>query len=318
MTTPDILQIMSAQLRHAGLGVDTAASGEEALEKLERFVPELIIADVQMPGIGGYELCRRIRAAGQNEIPFFFCSANGSLPQRVIGLKAGADDYLVKPVRPEDLLFRVQFQLEKNRRAREIRRMSETTTTGVLRGTLSDLEIFQLLQLIDQRGKGDVRLRIESKMVTAAVHVSGRNLVHVEFGKIRGEKAFLRLLGTTEGDFTVEPALFVGEPTIEGRIDALLLSALAQLDEYRLLRSTFEQGGDFVFVRYGTELFSRRFEQITLDVLSLIEEYHLLDRVLDESPYTDLVTMRIVSELVQLGLADVSERPAERVRETQA
>lgn len=311
---PDVLHIMASQLRQAGLGVDVVTSAAEALLKLDQFVPELIIADVQMPGMDGYELCRAVRARGLNEIPFFFCSANGSLPQRVIGLKVGADDYLVKPVNPEELLFRVQFQLEKNRRTREAQRLAEARSGG-LTGTLTELELPQLLQLMDQRGKGDVRLRIESPTATASVYVSGRSILHVTHGAHSGEKALLRILAMADGEFSVEPNYYVGDRTIEGRIDELLLSGLAQLDEYRLLRQGFDQSGDFIFVRYGKELFSRRFEPITLAVLALIEEHHVLDRILDASPYTDLVTLRIVSELIQVGLSGATERPVELVRE---
>lgn len=314
---PDVLQIMASQLRHAGLGVDTATNGADALRKLERFVPELIIADVQMPEMDGYELCRRVRASGLDEIPFFFCSANGALPQRVIGLKVGADDYLVKPVNPGDLLFRVQFQLEKNRRARDMRRLTEARSTGALGGSLRELEIPQLLQLLDQRGKGEVRLRIESPGESASVYISDRSILHVEYGPYSGEKAFLRILGMTDGEFTVEPNLYVGEEVFSGRIEELLLAGLAQLDEYRLLRRRFDEIGDFVFVRYGEELFNRRFEQITLDVLALIEEYHILDRIIDESRYTDIVTLRVISELIQVGLAGATERPVEHPQEPQ-
>lgn len=305
---PDVLEIMAGQLRAGGLGVDVALSGEDALEKLERFIPELVIADVQMPGMDGYELCRRVRATGHDEIPFFFCSSNASLPQRVIGLKAGADDYLVKPVAADDLLFRVRFQLERNRRMREVRRMSRARTSGVLTGTIGDLEIDQILQLIDQRGKGDFRLRVSCTGGVAAVYLSDRIVLHAEFGSLSGEKAFHRLLSVTQGDFTIEPWLFVGEPTMNATVEELLLGSLAQLDEFRLLRERFVEGGDFIFVRYGDDLFSRRFEQITLDMFALIEEHHLLDRVLDASPYTDLVTIRVISELIQLGLVGVKAR----------
>src|SRR5262245_51923570 len=90
---PDTLALMAAQLRTAGLRVGTVRGGREALTKISAALPGVIVADVRMPGMSGYELCQLVRAMGHDGIPFIFCSALNGLPERMTGLRAGADDY---------------------------------------------------------------------------------------------------------------------------------------------------------------------------------------------------------------------------------
>src|SRR3990172_12587455 len=103
-----MLKILSKCLNSGGYKVLTAQNGEEAIGILNSANPELIIADVMMPGMNGYELCRHIRSAGNNDIPFIFCSSLSKIPERIKGLWIGADDYIVKPFNPTELLLKVE------------------------------------------------------------------------------------------------------------------------------------------------------------------------------------------------------------------
>lgn len=299
---PDVLDLLGGALRGSGLGVDTARGGEEALQKLESYYPELIIADVQMPGIDGFELCRRVRASGRDDIPFFFCSALRSLPQRVAGLKIGADDYITKPVNAEELLLRVESQLEKNRRLREARQRVDAEK-GFLSGDLREIDLFQLLQLLGQKGNESycVNVFLDDACI-AQIWVRDRGIAHAEYGGVTGGKAFFRALQIDRGTFRVDPTPLVRETSIGVRIDDCLLDNAAQLDEYRLLRQSLSGSGDFFFIRYSPDLFRRRFDDVTLAVLQAVEEHHSLDAILDASDYSDLVTIRVLAELQQLEI----------------
>jgi DNA-binding response OmpR family regulator len=308
---PDILALLSGHLTAAGIGVEAVDSGQRALERLEEFKPELIISDVQMPGMSGYELCRKVRASGHDDIPFFFCSALSSVPERIVGLRMGADDYLVKPVNPEELLLKVTMQLEKNRRMRKLRELAEGRQNSVIEGNLRELETFQVLQLVDQRGRGEVKVsfQFDENRKPAEIFVNGREMLHCEIGEIVGEKAFMRILAIEHGTFLVQPHVFLGQRTITGRVDEWLLSSLTQLDEYRLVIDELRTRGDFLFVRYSPHLFSRRLEDSTLHVITMVEEHHRLDKVLDHSQLTDLETARIMLELLSLNILGVNQTP---------
>ncbi|HET8767320.1 MAG TPA: response regulator [Pedococcus sp.] len=105
---PANLKLLDAVLAPRGFRVRTAATGEEALRCLQREVPDLVLLDVVMPGIDGYETCRRIRANPSTEyLPVVMVTASGD-QQKVAAIEAGADDFVTKPFEQAELLARVR------------------------------------------------------------------------------------------------------------------------------------------------------------------------------------------------------------------
>jgi two-component system response regulator MprA len=121
-----------------GYNVDVALDGDEGLRKARDVAPDLVILDILMPGIDGFEVCRRLRAA--DDTPILMLTARDEVADRVRGLDAGADDYLVKPFAPDELLARVRALLrrrEPRERAATLRfadLVVETRTRQVFRG----------------------------------------------------------------------------------------------------------------------------------------------------------------------------------------
>ncbi|MGE0453580.1 MAG: response regulator [Vicinamibacteria bacterium] len=105
---PDTRELLALHLRGAGLEVELADSGRAALELARRALPDVVVADVVMDGMSGYELCRVLREMGHEELSIILCSVKGQPRERVAGLRAGADDYVVKPFEPDELLFKVR------------------------------------------------------------------------------------------------------------------------------------------------------------------------------------------------------------------
>ena len=100
-------------LRHDGYTVETASTGAEALERVHGVPgPDLVILDVQLPDLSGTEIARRIRAA--SSVPIILLTARRQESDKVIGLDAGADDYIIKPFSPNELLARVRAQLRRS------------------------------------------------------------------------------------------------------------------------------------------------------------------------------------------------------------
>ncbi len=113
--------ILRTVLRHyleqQGYQVEDARSGTEALTVFERYAPDLIVSDVAMPEMDGFEFCRQLRSQPQGQlIPFIFLSAKSDLEDRITGHSTGADDYLTKPFEMKELLAKIEAQLERNRR----------------------------------------------------------------------------------------------------------------------------------------------------------------------------------------------------------
>lgn len=109
---PEVLSLMRRGLSYAGYAVETVESGEEALEFAVLRPPDAVILDVMLPGIDGIEVCRRLRS-GDAGLPIMLLTARGRVPDRVAGLDAGADDYLVKPFSLDELLARVRALLRR-------------------------------------------------------------------------------------------------------------------------------------------------------------------------------------------------------------
>ena len=105
-------------LEAAGYEVLVAASGPQALDITTRALPDLILLDVRMPGMDGFETCRRLKKVGMTrDIPVLFVTASDDTADLVQGFEAGGADYLVKPVRKEEVLIRVRTHLERARLA---------------------------------------------------------------------------------------------------------------------------------------------------------------------------------------------------------
>ena len=109
---PNIRELVQVALKFHGCSVATAASGAEALRQAEALRPDLIVLDVVMPDVDGFEVCRRLRAAG-NEVPVIFLTARDTSSDTVTGLALGGDDYVTKPFSVEALVARVRAVLRR-------------------------------------------------------------------------------------------------------------------------------------------------------------------------------------------------------------
>ena len=115
-----IRRILQFQLEKNGYRVVTAENGEEALQLVRREQPDLIILDLMMPKIDGFEVCRRIRQDFQTcQIPVIMLTAKSDLPDKIKGLKDGANDYLIKPYSNEEMLLRVGNVIDWSKQQKE-------------------------------------------------------------------------------------------------------------------------------------------------------------------------------------------------------
>ncbi len=102
-------EMISELLKRGGLNVEIASDGVEALERLKEFRPDLIVVDIVMPRMNGYELCRRIKSDQQTQdIPVVMCSSKGEEFDRYWGMKQGADAYIAKPFKPMELISTIK------------------------------------------------------------------------------------------------------------------------------------------------------------------------------------------------------------------
>ncbi|MFY1681263.1 response regulator transcription factor [Micromonospora sp.] len=111
---PNICTLLAATLRLVAYDVRVAGSGRAALAGVEEFAPDLVILDVMLPDLDGFEVARRLRAAGR-PVPVLFLTARDTVEDRVAGLVAGADDYVAKPFSLEEVVLRIRAILRRTR-----------------------------------------------------------------------------------------------------------------------------------------------------------------------------------------------------------
>src|SRR5438874_8014422 len=122
---PDVARFVEVNLRSAGYDVTVASDGEEALERAVELRPDLVLLDIMMPKLDGFEVAERLRRdARTSSCSIIMLSAKGLSSDKVLGLASGADDYIIKPFDGSELLARVKRTL---RRSREMRAVSPLT-----------------------------------------------------------------------------------------------------------------------------------------------------------------------------------------------
>jgi len=110
----NICALLAATLRLTGFEVRIAAEGREALVAAEEYHPDLVVLDVMMPGMDGFQVAQRLRASGR-AVPVLFLTARDSVQDRISGLTAGADDYVTKPFSLEEVVLRIRAILRRSR-----------------------------------------------------------------------------------------------------------------------------------------------------------------------------------------------------------
>lgn len=110
----DILQLLAYNIQAAGFDVLTAADGHAALAAITQDLPHLVVLDLMLPGIDGLEVCKELkRNTRTKDIPVIMLTAKGEEIDRIVGLELGADDYIVKPFSPRELVLRVRAVLRR-------------------------------------------------------------------------------------------------------------------------------------------------------------------------------------------------------------
>lgn len=166
---PDLVELVSYNLRKEGFRVSTAPDGEEALEKVRKSAFDLVILDLMLPGIQGSELCRTLRSNPKTEtLPIIMLTAKGEVADKIRGLETGADDYMTKPFSPKELVARVKAIL---------RRTGESATKD------------KVIQV------GDLRINVETYSVTkgdVSLHLSATEFKLLLFLAERKGRVFSR------------------------------------------------------------------------------------------------------------------------------
>ncbi len=191
---PRITDLLRRILAYEGYSVSVAASGSEALNRSLEHPPDLVVLDIMLPELDGLEVAQRLRAAGDN-VPILLLTARDTVADRVKGLETGADDYLVKPFAPEELVARANALLRRSQEEQhEVLRYADVeldTGTRIAHRSAREIELspteYELLLLFMKRPRQVLTREIILDRVWGMDFEGSSNVIEVYVGYLRAK-----------------------------------------------------------------------------------------------------------------------------------
>jgi len=226
----DYLTLLKLRLVNEGFDVTAMDSAEEALAAMEGAVPDLVVADVLMPGMDGLAMFRKMRESGgaRGDIPLIFISGKDDSQTKVDALHLGAEDYLIKPVDLKELSARIRNVIRRDAKWRK-GAVSGGTATGVV-GDLKNLGIPAIVQTL-HLGLKTACVSVQGKEGEGKIYFENGRIRHCERGSHTGEAAFYDMLRWQEGPFIIAHGQTTKLRTIEMDEMQLMMEGLRRLDE---------------------------------------------------------------------------------------
>ena len=223
----EVLQYISDLLRRAGFIPISTTSGEEAINLADNEKPDLIISDLKMPIMDGVELCWMIR---QNSsipmVPFVFLTGYDDEDLQVNGFRAGADEYLLKPIKPTILMNIIQTLISRYRKLQEF----EVNKKISISGKTNEISQVEILQLLSSTGKTGV-LTVKDQGVEGRIFLRSGRIVNAAIGASDGLEAANIIITNMEGEFFFSPGKVDMEDKIHLSTINLLMEACRRYDE---------------------------------------------------------------------------------------
>jgi DNA-binding response OmpR family regulator len=290
---PRSLRIAEVALRRAGYAVATASDGAEALRRIQRAGPDLVVAELSLPSQDGASLCRAVRADPHlARLPFVLMSGDRDPQSRARAMEAGADDFLEKPLLVKDLVGRVRTILSRHEQER-----FKGRAPAALSGTVGELGLVDLFSSLESWQKSAIVV-CEDEARVARVWVRDGQVVDAELESLGGADAFYRLLTWEAGVFRVEFGPIHRAPAIRGATQALLLEGIRRMDEAGTLAQSLPPT---LVLQVDISALAQHLSELPDEangVLRLVDGRRPLREIVSLSPLDDLSTLAVVQRLL--------------------
>ncbi|HWP48369.1 MAG TPA: response regulator [Candidatus Limnocylindrales bacterium] len=306
---PGMIELLTVALEDEGYEVFIASNGVEGLEQIEKKDPDLVISDVMMPDMNGFDFCQQLRNNPRTaSIPFIFLTAKKDVSDRVKGLNAGADDYISKPFHIVEVVARIRSLLQRSERVKVAQRTSTAETekdVAAIKGNLQEVGIGELFQTFVVLTKKTGRLVVTSGQRKGEIYFQDGNVIHAIVDRRKGEEAVYRLLTWKSGQFTFDTGVLPPVATMKKSAEGLLMEGMRRLDEYHRLLDQFPSPDTPLEV---TSLTEEGLSIQELNILNLINRYSTLDEVVYHSNYNQLDTLKLILKLYNQKIIRVPEK----------
>jgi DNA-binding response OmpR family regulator len=339
---PDNRAMIGHFLTNWGYAVEDAKNGKVALEKVKANPPSLVLLDLEMPEMDGFETCEHLKTDPNTEwIPVIIFTGLEKMPHRIRGFRHGADDYVVKTVEPDELRTRIDLVLKRMKRyaalasgpvltadsaESESESESETETemepsdyeegsSGAaelaLSVSLAKVPFPEAVRLVLARGKNGAA-RISNDGRNGTIHIHDGAVIHAAIDALSGTEAFYELALWRSGRFDFEDVDTGHEKTILTSTRSLLVEASRRSDAWSTISSKVRS---FDLIPKWVPLAGADSIRLTSSdwaVLRLVDGRRSIREIVDEMNTDIFVAGRVVYSLITVGVLRVDEAPDQR------
>jgi CheY-like chemotaxis protein len=302
----DPLLVLSLKLHFSDIGIEAEGAGDgiEALEKINIFEPDIILSDIMMPRMDGYELQKQLcENPDTQNIPLIFLTAKDDISDQLKGFRMGIADYVCKPFEIHDLVERMQRVIKRAEQIRSFR------TKADFSGNLSQIawtDIFQLIEL--NRNTGELLFFSPEREYIGRVFFSNGKLINAQMGHFEAEEAFYALMTIQEGFFEFISKTIDVSPLIKKSNSSIFLKGSRMVEEYQGLPKLLPDLN--VIVKLATNKISAEIKKNTddqqvLKICSLIDKKYPVGKILHSGGMSPIRAASIVSDLLKRGRLEI-------------
>lgn len=312
---PGMIELLTVALEDEGYNISIANNGQQGLRKVEEESPDLIISDVMMPDMNGYDFCQQLRENPKTAaIPFIFLTAKKDVSDRVRGLNLGADDYISKPFHVVEVVARIKTLMMRVKRARPAAAQPAAMTTeseAAFAGDLEKMSIGEVVQTITLTRKNG-RLLVVNGAKRGEVYFQDAMVTYADVDRKKGEEAVYRLLSWKNGQFKFDSGAMAKTRNLQKSAEGLLMEGMRRLDEYARLLDALPSR-DAIFE--AASLPEADLSPEELQVVNYVNQYSNLMDVIDHSKFGDLKTLQILVKLYTNNIIAIKSGQTEKKEE---
>lgn len=297
---PKNLQILRESLEASGFEVIVASDGLQAWQKISSDVPDLILSEVNLPKLDGFQLLEKLKADPvTSSIPLMFLTNRRELQDRVRSLRGGVKDYMIKPLHVKEVIARVRMILRRMERLRE----EDLESNRKLAGRLEEFSVIDLIENFGMERKTGILTLYNANNRSGEIYFRDGAVINASLGNLRAEKAVYQMLPWKRGHFTMTFKEINVPDEIAVSNLGLLLQGFKRMEEReRMFKMLPSPETTFVTTETFRNIIQKR--ELTTDVakfIALIDGKRDILQIIDESTYDDIKTLERLVKLYQQG-----------------
>ncbi|MEE4359348.1 MAG: DUF4388 domain-containing protein [Desulfococcaceae bacterium] len=313
---PKIGRLLKFKLSKADYEAEYFSSGHDALDNIPKIKPHIIISDIEMPQMTGYEFCEKVRQDSRTaNIPFIFLSGKTEASDQLEGFRLGADDYVCKPVKIDFLLERMEKVLERAAKAKSFQSKADFS------GNLSQMNLNDVIQIVESNQKsGELEFTTGEGKALGRILFNRGNLVKAHFGNLEGTEAFYSLMDEEEGYFEFY-GRNVDEPEqIRMTNMAALLQGSRLIDEAKGLYSRLPDLNVYLLLVSADalpEVEDRFGKERVQNIMRMIDNHITVDEIINNGRMSRPRAAAIINEMLNSHIVkpkDEKSEPEKTVR----